>query len=341
MGVTKLNDVINPEVMADMIDAKVTAQAKLTPYAKVDDTLEGVAGDTITVPCWNYVGDAEDYDVEAGGEMGVNALTATSTSFSVKCAGKAIAIYQTVLNSAHGREKVVAQAESQLAKSIVNKVDNDILDACYTSTNVVDKTAGVIAYAGIVDCATKFEDEEDGVEKVMFINPRQETALLKDADFLSADKFTSGVAVNGAIGKIAGCWVKKSKKVKLIKFEKDNVSGTIEIVADSVTETSTKKHLATIQPYCQAVLAIGDKVGAELATSAQYYINPIIKMEADSSQTEYTEDELPAITIFLKKETEVAHEYFPKKQRHDITATKYYGVALTNAEKVVLGKFKA
>lgn len=29
-----------------------------------------------------------------------------------------------------------------------------------------------------------------------------------------------------------------------------------------------------------------------------------------------------------------------KKQKHDITATKYYGVALTNTAKVVLAKFK-
>ena len=63
-------------------------------------------------------------------------------------------------------------------------------------------------------------------------------------------------------------------------------------------------------------------------------------MEADSEETEYTEDELPAITIFLKKDTSLDHEWFPKKQIHDITAARYYGVALTNGAKVVLAKFK-
>ena len=81
----------------------------------------------------------------------------------------------------------------------------------------------------------KFEIEEDGIEKVMFINPAQEATLLKDDDFLSTDKFTSGVAVNGAIGKIAGCWIKKSKKVKLIQYEKAE-DGTITIVATSSTD---------------------------------------------------------------------------------------------------------
>ena len=46
MAVTKLNNLINPEVMGAMIGAKIDAQLKLTPYAKVDTTLVGVPGDT-------------------------------------------------------------------------------------------------------------------------------------------------------------------------------------------------------------------------------------------------------------------------------------------------------
>lgn len=285
---TKLADIINPEVMGNMIEAKISALCKITPYAKVDTTLEGVPGDTKTVPSWNYVGDAEDFSPESGNEMETAKLTASSTTFTIKCAGKSIAIYQTAINSGLGDP--IGQANAQLAKAIMGKVDNDVMNAAYTATTGVT-AAGQIGYKGIVDAVAKFEDEEDGIEKVMFIHPNQEATLLKDADFLSADKFTGGVAVNGAIGKIAGCWVKKSKKVK-----KDSTSN--------------------------------------------YWINPIIKLEPDSSETEYTETELPALTIFLKKNTQVDHEWFPKKQRHDITAAKYYGVALTNASKVVLAKFK-
>ena len=293
MATTKIKDIINPEVMADMIEAKIEAQCKLTPYAHVDTSLQGVAGDTLTVPSWNYIGDAEDFDVEGASdtdsEIGTTKLTAGFVTFTVKCAMKAVSILQTAINSGLGNP--VGQANLQLAKSIVGKVDNDLIDAIYGSTaTVVDETSAEINYAGIVDGVTQFEDEEDGIEKVMFIHPKQEKALLTDEDFLSADKFTDGVRVHGAIGMIAGCWVKKSKKVK------QNDDGS--------------------------------------------WMNPIIKLEADSSETEYTEDELPALTIFLKKDTQVDHEWFPKKQRHDITASKYYGVAVTNASKVVIAKFK-
>lgn len=329
MAVAKMANMINPEVMGAMIEAKIDALLKLTPYAKVDRTLVGVPGDTKTVPSWNYIGDAED--VAEGAEVGLSTLTASSTTFTIKKAMKAVGITQEAVNSGLGNP--IGQAEKQLAKAIAGKVDNDVLDAVYSGSNVyAASTLAAIGYAGIVDANAKFEDEEDGIEKVMFINPAQEATLLKDADFLSADKFTAGVAVNGAIGKIAGAWVKKSKKVRLVSYEKDNSSGTVTIDSGNLAEYQAK-----VDP--SVTLVAGDKVKTITAAN-QYYLCPIIKLEPDSPETEYTEDELPAVTIFLKKDISVDTEWFPKKQQTDVTAAKYYGVALTNDSKVVLAKFK-
>ena len=335
MAVTKMANMINPEVMGPMINAKIDALLKLTPYARVDRTLVGVPGDTKTVPSWNYIGDAED--VAEGAEVGLTTMTAASTTFSIKKAMKAVGITQEAINSGLGNP--VGQAETQLSKAIAGKLDNDVLDAVYTGKNVyAASTLAAIAYGGIVDAIAKFEDEEDGIDKVLFIHPSQEATLLKDSDFLSADKFQAGVAVNGAIGKIAGAWVKKSKKVKHIEYEKAS-GGTFTITDEATAEDASHKKLSTVQPLCAAVLKIGDTVNA-VATAQQYYLCPIIKMEPDSPETEYTEDELPAVTIFLKKDIQIDSEWFPKKQQHDITAAKYYGVALTNDAKVVLAKFK-
>lgn len=329
MAVTKMANMINPEVMGAMIGAKIDALLKLTPYAKIDRTLVGVPGDTKTVPSWNYIGDAED--VAEGAEVGLSTLKASSTTFTVKKAMKAVGITQEAVNSGLGNP--IGQAETQLAKAIAGKVDNDVLDAVYTGKNVyAASTLAAIAYGGLVDAIAKFEDEEDGIDKVIFINPAQEAALLKDSDFLSADKFTAGVALNGSIGKIAGAWVKKSKKVRLVSYEKDNAAGTVDISAANLAEYQAK-----VDPSVE--LVAGDKVKA-LAAASQYYLCPIIKLEPDSPETEYTEDELPAVTIFLKKDIQVDSEWFPKKQQTDVTAAKYYGVALTNDAKVVLAKFK-
>ena len=262
-------------------------------------------------------------------EIPTTNLTASSTTFTIKCAAKAVSVLQTAINS--GKGNPIGQAETQLAKAIVAKVDNDVIAAAYTSKKTSGDGTAQISYAGIVDANTSFLDEEDGIEKVMFINPVQEATLLKDPNFLSADKFTAGVAVNGAIGKIAGAWIKKSKKVRLVTAAVDASSGTA-VTADNIAELQAK-----VDPTVK--LEIGNKV-KDIAAANQYYVCPVLKMEPDSSETEYTEDELAAITIFLKKNTQVDHEWFPKKQKHDITATKYYGVALTNTAKVVLAKFK-
>lgn len=286
MAMTTMSNMINPEVMGPMISAKIEALAKLTPYAKVDTSLQGVPGDTKTIPSWKYIGDAED--VAEGAECPLTQMSASTATFTIKKAMKAVGITQEAINSGLGNP--VGQAETQIAKSIVGKVDNDVLEAVLTASNSVGDGTAAIGYAGIVDAVTSFEDEEDGTDKVMFISPKQEAKLLKDPDFLSADKFQAGVAVTGSIGKIAGCWIKKSRKIKAV---------------DGV------------------------------------FTNPIIKMEPDSPETEFTEDELPAVTILLKKDTAVSTDFKHLTQTHEVAAAKYYGVALTNDAKVVLAKFKA
>lgn len=49
-GTTKLAQLIDPEVMAPMISAKIASAIVATPFAKVDNTLVGQPGSTITIP---------------------------------------------------------------------------------------------------------------------------------------------------------------------------------------------------------------------------------------------------------------------------------------------------
>lgn len=284
MAITKMENMINPEVMGDMIDAKIEAALKITPYAKVDTTLQGVPGDTKTVPSWNYIGDAED--VAEGESVTGTALTCGSKTFTIKKAMKQVMITQEAVNSGLGDP--IGQAEKQLAMAIAGKVDKDVLDALLTSTVVSGDGSTQISYAGIVDGVGMF-DEEEITDKVMFIAPEQVTKLRKDSDFISADKYNNNVMMSGEIGMVAGVRVVPSKKI---------------------------------------------------VENGGVYTCPIIKLEPANTETEYTEDELAAVTIFLKKDTQTDAEWKPGNQSHEITTSKYYGVALTNEAKVVLAKFK-
>lgn len=283
---TYLSDIINPQVMGQMIEAKLPHLLKFTPFAKVDTSLQGVPGDTKTVPCWNFVGAAED--IAEGEAIETKKLTASSTTFTIKKVMQSVGVTQESINSGLGDP--LGQAENQLAKSIALKLENDVLAAAMTATLAFDGSAAKISYGQIVD-AVDVLNEEEITDKVMFVNPAQITTLRKDADFLSADKYTAGVVISGEIGMIAGVRIVPSKQI--VKSE----AGT--------------------------------------------YVCPLIKLEPSSTETEYAESELPALTIFLKKDTQVDAEWFPKTQTHDITAAKYYGAALTNAAKVVLATYKA
>ena len=143
---TKMQDVINPEVMGDMLDAKIEAQLKLTPYARLDNDLEGVPGDTKTVPAWNYIGDAED--VAEGEEVDTTKMTSSKSTFTVKKAMKSVSITQETINSGLGNP--VGQAETQLAKSIAGKVDNDVLAAAYEAQMTAGDGTSQISYNGLV-----------------------------------------------------------------------------------------------------------------------------------------------------------------------------------------------
>lgn len=286
MATTYLSDIINPQVMGDMIEAKIPHMLKFTPFAKIDTSLVGVAGDTKTVPSWNFIGAAED--VAEGAEIETKKLTASSTTFTVKKIMQSVGITQESINSGLGDP--VGQAESQLAKAIAVKLDADVLTALLTATLSFDGSAGKIGYDGIVD-AVGVLDEEENTDKVMFIAPAQVTTLRKDANFIDKNKYGNDVMVTGEIGMVGNTRLVPSKQI--VKNDAGN------------------------------------------------YVNPIVKLEPASTDTEYAESELPAVTYFLKKDTSVDHEWFPKKQTHDITAAKYGGVALTNAAKVVLATFKA
>ena len=235
MATTKLSNLINPQVMSDMISAKVEKKVAIIPFAKMDTTLQGRAGNTITIPVFGYIGDASN--VEEGASIGASELTTTDKQFTVKKIGKGVDLTDEAILSGYGDP--VGEANKQLAMAISQKIDQDAIDALYGASLKFDGVANKITYAGIVDAIDKFE-EEFNTEKVMFIHPKQLSQLRKDADFTSADKYVNGnyIAVNGEVGKIANCRVVVSKRIKEDDTHAGYVNPIVKINFDTETEES-------------------------------------------------------------------------------------------------------
>lgn len=210
MAQTKLTNLVNPQVMADMISAGLDKAIKFSPLAKIDSTLVGQPGNTITVPKYAYIGDAEV--VAEGVAMDTVVLSATTTTATVKKAGKGVEITDEAALSGYGDP--VGEAEKQLKISIAAKIDNDCYDALNSATAKYDGKAAIIGYEGVVKAVDVF-GEEDYTQKVMFVHPKQITQLRLDPEFRDKNKYPLDVVMTGVIGEIAGCQVIPSKKVKL------------------------------------------------------------------------------------------------------------------------------
>lgn len=272
-------DVFDPEVVSDMINAKVTKKAVMSGYIKVDSTLSGAPGSTITVPRWGYIGEA--VDLEEGQPIDTTKMAFTTAQYGIKKIGKGVMLTDEAQLSGYGNP--VGTATNQIALSISEKLDNDRVAVLYESKNEVDASTAVIKYTAIVDGVDMFGEEEES-RKVILIHSKQKTQLRKDPEFTANDKIGSELLTNGAIGRIAGCDVVVSNKVKLV---------------DGV------------------------------------YYNPIIKLDNDAE----TEDDLPAITYFLKRGNLVEHQR-QVGVGDEIVCTAHGMPALTNEAKVVILKTK-
>lgn len=285
---TKIADLINPQVMADMISAKIASKIVVAPFAKIDTTLQGVPGNTVTVPQYAYIGDAAD--IAEGVAAETVKLTASTTTVTVKKAMKAVELTDEAVLSGYGNP--VGETNTQLAKSIASKVDSDAMTALQGAQLTYDGSAANIKYSGIVDAIDLFEEEVNS-EKVIFVHPKQVTLLRKDSNFISADKYKAGVILSGEIGMIANCRVVPSKKVPVVKV-------------------------------------------GETGSQVDCYACPIVKLNNDAE----TEDDASALTIYLKRDTNVETDRVSLSRKTDISVDKHYAVALSNTSKVVLAKFK-
>lgn len=312
--ITKLANLINPQVLAQMVGAKVEKKVRFMPYVKVDTTLQGQSGDTITIPKYGYIGDA--VDVAEGEEIPTRQLEVSTETHTIKKIGIGGIITDEAVLSGYGNPQ--GQITSQMATSITQKLDSDVLSELY-KTKTLFTSSDVLSYNTVVNAIDLF-NEEVNTDKVMWVHPRQVTQLRLDPNFISKDKYGNDVIVNGEIGTIANTRIIQSKKVMLVEYVHD----------ESGTEV-TSENLKTYEGKTFPSVKVGDKVNA---VTAKYYANPIVKLEGDAE----TEDDAQALTCFLKRDTNVETERKSKRRLTEVTGDKMYVVAVTNEDKVVIAK---
>lgn len=260
---TILANVINPQVLGDLIDAKLTENMVFAPLCVIDDTLVGRAGDTVTLPVYSYIGDAED--VDELGSIPIKELSASTQKVSVKKAGIGITLSDETLLS--GAFNPAEQAGKQIRTAIANKLDNDalaVLDSATLIHPVVTVTANEINNA-----LTKFGEDFEG-EKYLFVSAPTYTALRDAKEWIPASEIAAQTIIKGVVGQIYGCYVKLSDKITatnkayIVKvggpyiYRKRGV--TIELARNIINKSTTitaDKHYAVYLGDASKVIKMG------------------------------------------------------------------------------------
>jgi N4-gp56 family major capsid protein len=211
---TRLQNLIDPEVLAAMISAQLPKAIKFSRIAPVDSTLQGQPGSTITVPKYKYIGDAED--VAEGAPIQYEALETDSEQYTIKKAGIGVKITDEAVLSGYGDP--VGEAQRQIRMSIASKIDNDIVETALTAQLVVNHDINL----DLIDALeTAFIDAPDNFENVdttgvLFLSYKDAAKLRKEAaqNWTRTSDLGDRILVSGAFGELLGWEIVRSMKIE-------------------------------------------------------------------------------------------------------------------------------
>ena len=205
-GPTKLNNLLDPQVIGAYLDVKLIDKIKLAPIAEVNRELEGRPGSTITFPKWGYIGDADD--LAEGAALSYTDIAESTVDIKVKKVAKGVSITDEAVLSGYGNP--VEQIGQQLLTAVASKIEADMYDAVKNEKKATRDTVGCFQhkYTGntftkedIIDMRAKFGEDQEG-EMVLFVNPAEFAVLAKDRDFVQIQQ--GAQIISGEMGMLYG-----------------------------------------------------------------------------------------------------------------------------------------
>lgn len=256
---TKLANLIDPQVVADFIDAKLTDAMRFAPLARIDRTLVGRPGSKISLPTYAYIGDASV--VGEGEDIPIAKLTATPAEVAIHKFGRGVEITDESVLSGFGDP--VGEAVDQLVTAVAAQLDNEVLGVLDAiAGNMLHTAAGaVLAGDDVADALVKFGEDIEG-PKVLLVNPADYAAIRKGAgnDWLPASDIAADLIIKGAVGEIHGCQVVVSNKLTASNNAYIVKPGALAVYMkrDTMVETDrdivAKTTVMTADKHCAAYL---------------------------------------------------------------------------------------
>lgn len=215
MAVTLLANMVNPQVMADMIEQKYVDLMKFAPLATIDNTLQGRPGNTITLPKFTYIGDAATLNENTN--LTLNVLATNTANVTIHKIAKGVEITDEAVLSGFGDP--FGEAVDQIALAIASQVDNEVLNILHSITgDMASATANNTTYptdTNITSALELFGEDLDNGPTVALVAPAVYTAMRGNINsWVPASEIAANIAVKGVVGQYQGCQVMVSNKLK-------------------------------------------------------------------------------------------------------------------------------
>lgn len=209
MATTLLTNLVNPEVMAGIVEKKLVDYMKFAPLATIDNTLQGQAGDTISLPAFKYIGDAATLAENVS--LTPSLLTASALTVQIHKIAKGVELTDEAILSGYGDP--VGEAANQIAMAIASQEDNEVLGTLASDTTLVHTTVADPTDTDIIAALEKFGEDIDG-QKVALVSPAVYTAMRGNTNqWVPASELAAEIKVKGVVGEYQGCQVMVTNKL--------------------------------------------------------------------------------------------------------------------------------
>ena len=208
-GMTKLAQLLDPQVIGAYLDVKMIDAIKLTPMISVNRELEGRPGSKLTLPKWGYTGDAAD--LAEGADVTFDQLVQSTVQVGIKKIAKGIELTDEAILSGYGNP--VEQVGQQLLMGVASKIEADLydlIDKCNDCHKIAEGTK--FDKYTIVDMKAKFREDMEADTLVLFVTPELYAKLVKDPDFVNIAQGEK--IMSGHIGTLFGVNIVVANRVK-------------------------------------------------------------------------------------------------------------------------------
>lgn len=206
---TLLQDLFVPEVVADAIDKKLADAIRFAPLAVIDTTLVGRPGDELSMPSYEYIGDAES--VNEGADIPIAKLEQDVAKVKVSKIGKAVEFSDEALVSGANND-IAEEAAKQVVIAVNSKLEADLLNAMSTTATLTATVSTAKVVEDFAEALVKFGEDIDG-EKVLLVAPSVYTKLLNSGAWIPNTEIGAEILVKGTVGSVLGMQVVISNRL--------------------------------------------------------------------------------------------------------------------------------